>query len=597
MSIDLGFAPCTIGDIEVGIVDVPGHENFIKTMVAGAAGMDAVLLVVAADDGVMPQTREHLDILTLLGVRYGMVALTKIDRVDEETHVLAREDITQFVQGTFLEGKPILPVSSVTGEGFNELLEALLTLLESIEPKTLDGLFRLPIDRAFSAKGHGTIVAGIPTSGSVKLDDEVELLPHGITGRIRGIEVYGRKSDTVKAGQCAALNVRHFEHHKIQRGDTLAEPGYFSPHSWFTGIFQMLPLEHIAVKTGSHVRLHTGTAEVGASVYAMHADQMRAGEEHLVQIKTNTPVVAGPRDHFILRTLSPMRTVGGGLIIESTRGKLRRRRSGVVEQLREKADAVRDRHRFVEYCLRTAPGLAASASELSQRVKLPGNDIEDILTSFVAEGTALRIGRNYIHQATMASLSEKVLQLVKDFHQASPESPGVTLDHIREQTRFDHGVLDGIVERLTASGHLEIRKGRLADPAHQSSFQDQEAEYLETIERLFQEQPFHPPQVEEFVEKTGAPEDVVRKLLHILREHQKLVRIGAGQGLLFHCDAVERARQILVDYIHQEGRLESVKFKYLLDTTRKFALPLLDHFDRIGVTRRDGNTRYLREQK
>jgi len=243
MSIDLGFAPCTIADIEVGIVDVPGHENFIKTMVAGAVGMDAVLLVVAADDGVMPQTREHLDILTLLGVRHGLVALTKVDRVDSESLELARAELDDYLRGTFLEDAPVLPVSSVTGEGFDGFFEALVAMMESVEPKPLDGVFRLPLDRSFSVKGYGTVVSGIPVCGSAKVDDPVELLPQGITGRIRGIEVYGRTSDTVKAGQCAALNVRQLDQRTISRGDTLTVPGYFSAGKWFVCTLRLLPFE------------------------------------------------------------------------------------------------------------------------------------------------------------------------------------------------------------------------------------------------------------------------------------------------------------------------------------------------------------------
>ena len=224
MSIELGFAPCKIADKQVGIVDVPGHENFIKTMVAGASGMDAVILVVAADDGVMPQTREHLDILTLLGIRHGIVALTKIDRVSPEHRATVQANVAAFLRGTFLENAPILPLSNITGEGFDPFLEALWALVQSIEPRRLDGVFRLPLERGFSISGYGTVVAGIPVAGMARAGDEVVLLPENVTGRIRRVEVYGQPSDAVKAGQCAALNVGHWGHHAIHRGDTLTSP-------------------------------------------------------------------------------------------------------------------------------------------------------------------------------------------------------------------------------------------------------------------------------------------------------------------------------------------------------------------------------------
>ena len=229
MSIELGFAPCSLGDIEVGIVDVPGHENFIKTMVAGASGVDGVLLVVAADDGIMLQTREHLDVMTLLGVGHGIIALTKIDRVKAERVEQVRAELETFARGTFLEGAPILPVSSITGEGFGPFLSALIALVDAIEPKSSAGVFRLPLERGFSVKGHGTVLSGIPVSGAVRTGDQVVLLPQGTEGRINAIQVYGRDSDVAQSGQCAALNVRHLDQKSVRRGNVVATPGYFRP--------------------------------------------------------------------------------------------------------------------------------------------------------------------------------------------------------------------------------------------------------------------------------------------------------------------------------------------------------------------------------
>ena len=593
MSIDLGFAPCTIADMEVGLVDVPGHENFVKTMVAGAVGMDAVLLVVAADDGVMPQTREHLDILTLLGVKHGLVALTKIDRVDSESVAFARADVEEFVRGTFLEGTPILPVSSITGEGFDDFFEALVALLESVGAKPLDGVFRLPLDRSFSVKGYGTVVSGIPVSGSVQIDDEVELLPHGITGRIRGIEVYGRTSDTVKAGQCAALNIRHFEQGNISRGDTLTVPGYFAPAKWFVCSLSLLPREKVQLKNGANVKFHTGTAEVNASVYAMKGDVIRPGEEHLVQIRTHTPVVAGPGDRFIVRTLSPVRTAGGGRIVEAVPGKLKRKREGVYEDLQRRCEAIAKDDRFIEYCVQTARSLAASDAELALRTKLPRQRVREILDDLQRQGVVVPLtSKLSMHRETLADASGRVLELIAAYHRDQPGSLGTTIEQLRTDSRIDNLVLDGLITLLKADGRLVENGGRLAMPEHKPAFRGEDEQHIQAIEILFRQQPFHPPTVPEIIEQTGATEQGVRKMLRLLREHKKL--IPAEEGMLFHREAVDRAREILTDYISKEGKLESVRFKYLLDTTRKFALPLLDYFDRVGVTRRDGNTRYLK---
>ena len=361
MSIDLGFAPCKIADMQVGIVDVPGHEGFIKTMVAGASGMDGVILVVAADDGVMPQTREHLDILTLLGIRHGIVALTKIDRVAPEHRETVRANVVHFLQGTFLEGSPILPVSNVTGEGFDGFLEALWDLVRAIKPRRTDGVFRLPLERAFSVQGYGTVVAGIPSVGSARVGDEVVLLPQNLTGRIRRIEVYGQMSDTVMAGQCAAINVGHWDHREIQRGNVLALPGYFTPQQWFVCSLRLLPREKLVLKSGAEVRFHTGTSDVAAMFYPLRGNRMEAGTTGLIQVKTKTPLVAGPGDHFLLRMSSPVRTIGGGLIVEGLPERVRGNRPAAHEDLEERCAAVSDERRFVEYCVRRAEGLATGA--------------------------------------------------------------------------------------------------------------------------------------------------------------------------------------------------------------------------------------------
>ena len=593
ISIDLGFAPCTIANIEVGIVDVPGHENFIKTMVAGASGMDAVLLVVAADDGVMPQTREHLDILTLLGVQHGMVALTKVDRVDAEMRELARADVEEYLRGTFLEGAPLLPVSSVTGEGFDRFYEVLSRLMDQVGPKPTEGVFRLPLDRSFTVKGHGTVVAGIPVSGSAHVDDEVELLPHGITGRIRGIEVYGRASNTVKAGQCAALNVRHFDHHRIRRGDSLTVPGYFATQKWFVCALRLLRHEKVVLKNGAQVRFHTGTAEVSAAVYGLKSNRLCSGDEQIVQIRAATPVVAGPGDHFILRTLSPVRTVGGGMIVEGVPGKLRRNRPGTYEDLQQRAQAVGDDTRFIEYCLKTDRALAASRADLAIRTKLPRDRVEEVLASLADDKKVIAVGpKHFMHCDTAKDIGQRVWQEIADSHRQSPDSPGITLKQLRETLRLEKNVLETVIQRLKNEERIVEAKGRVATSEHRAAFREEDVRHIETIESLFRGQAFCPPGSDELCRETGADVETIQRILKILREHEKLVQVAPG--MLFHRESVDRAREILQQFIGQEGELESVRFKYLLDTTRKYALPLLDYFDRVGVTRRVGNTRYLK---
>jgi selenocysteine-specific elongation factor len=594
MSIDLGFAPCKIADMEVGIVDVPGHENFVKTMVAGASGMDGVILVVAADDAVMPQTREHLEILTLLGVRHGLVAMTKIDRVDSDHLQLALAETEEFLQGTFLETAPILPLSNVTGEGFGPFLEALAALVAEIGPKPLDGVFRLPIDRAFSAKGYGTIVAGIPVAGQARIGDEVVLLPDETSGQIRRIQVYGHDADAVLAGQCAALNVRQWEPRAVQRGHTAATPGFFSAERWYACSLRLLPHDKLYFKSGTRVKLHTGTSEVVAAIYPMQGGVVNAGETTLVQVRTETPIVAAPADPFILRTLSPVRTVGGGTVIEAVPGRLKRNRPNVCEDLQRRALAVGDAGRFVEYCLKSAAGSALKESDLSVRVKLLPDRLGSVLETLLRDGTVVRLpSRHYLHRDAEAAARQRILDTLAAFHRESPQRPGMTGEELHRSCGLEKAVLKPVLAGLSGEGRVVERNQRLALAEHRPTFGGEEAEYLDAIESLFRHRAFRPPTPEQLAGETGAAKETVKRVIRILIEHQKLIVVA--DGLVFHRQAVDQAREKLVAHIRAEGRLESVQFKYVLDTTRKYAIPLLDYLDKTGLTRRVGNTRYLKE--
>ena len=596
MSIELGFAPCLIANMEVGIVDVPGHEHFIKTMVAGATGMDGVILVVAADDGIMPQTREHLDILTLLGIRHGIVALTKIDRVGPERIEEMRQSLERFLSGTFLEGAPILPISNVTGEGFDSFLKGLQALVKSIRPKKVDGVFRQPVEKAFSIKGHGTVITGIPVAGQARLGDEITLLPQGLTGRIAGLQVYGKTADTALAGQCSAVNVRHWDARGIERGSVVAVPGYFAPEQWFACHLRLLPHENCFLKNAGMVKFHTGTSEVPGTVYLLEGDRAQPGTECLVQVRLDQPVVAGPTDRFILRTQSPPVTIGGGYVIEATAGRLRRSRAEAIADLRERSRAVSEDTTFVAYCLKTAPAIAAGEAELGRRAKVMPGRLREILKQLVAGGQALTLGaETYVHSGPAAEVSGRILAALADYHRASPESPGMALDALVEAAALPKPVCEGLLARLRDARKVVERAGRIALAEHRAVVADKDREAVEKVEQLFSDRAFSPPDAAEAADVLKISVAAAEKAVRLLEEQQKLVKVAPD--MLFHCDAIARAKQILSDFIRKEGKLESVKFKYLLDTSRRYAIPLLDYFDRVGVTRAVGHTRYLRPQK
>jgi len=600
MSIDLGHAPCRVGHLDFGIVDVPGHENFIKTMVAGASGMDAVMLVVAADDGIMPQTREHLDILTLLGVRHGLVALTKIDRVDGRRRETVEGQLRGYLQGTFLARAPILPVSNTTGQGLPELVSALDALVHSIPARPVDGVFRLPVDRAFSAKGYGTVVAGVPMAGSAALGDDVVLLPAGAPGRIRRIEVYGQSVEQLVAGQCASINVGQWDHHQIERGHTVTVAGYFEPAKWLGCRLRLLaperlPEGRIGLGSGARVKFHTGTSEVVATIYPMESDTLEPGQETLIQVRLEAPSIAAPGDHFILRSLSPVATIGGGRIIEALPRRLKRGRPGVLDDLRRRAEAMVDEPRWVEYCVRTAGRLAAGEERLAYRTKLTRPRLRQVLADLQSQGKVISPAAGlFVHRDTAAAMQAIILEALQEYHRGSPESPGILRGDLQDHIAASRAVFDRLVADLKDKGLLVEIGDRVALAEHQPSFMGLDAEYVEAIERVFEHSGFKPPKLDDVVDEFQFDRRTVERLVKTLLEHGRLVRVA--EDLVFHEKTIERARQILLDHFAENEQLESVRFKYLLDTTRKFAIPLLDYFDRVGVTRRVGNTRYLKKR-
>ncbi len=594
MSIELGFAPCVISGMEVGIVDVPGHEDFIKTMVAGATGIDAVIFVIAADDGVMPQTREHLDILTLLGVEFGIVALTKSDCVPAERIERVSEQIREFLEGTFLAEAPVVPVSNVTGAGFDVLLDKLKELVGKIKPRRTDGIFRLSVERTFSLKGYGTVVTGIPVSGCARTGDEIVILPQGLTGRIRAIQVFKNQSDIAQCGQCSAVNIPQWDHRTIKRGDVATVEGFFRPQQWFLCSLKVLGAQKAAGKNGLAVKFHTGTSEVAGKIFLLQDNALNPGDVALVQIRLNEPVVAGPRDPFIARNLSPARTMGGGTIVEGVPAKLRRSRADVVEECGRLAEAVKNNKDFVEYCVEKPKGIVADESELAFRVKLRTEKLKPILDGLIAEGKVKVLSAKvYIHARTFESLRDNIVSIRRKYHTDNPDKAGLGLAQLAEASGLKQDILAAIMDLLVKEGVVGRAKEQFALPGFQPIFSEKQKSLMEAVESAYQKRLFNPPAIEEAASLAGVSQKDLQDALRMLVGRNRLVEIE--KGLFFHHDAIEQAKARISRFIQEQGKLESVKFKYILDTTRKYAIPLLDYFDRTGLTYRKGYTRYLRK--
>jgi len=599
MSIDLGFAPFAHRGLEVGIVDVPGHESFIRTMVAGATGIYCVLFVVAADDGVMPQTREHLDILALLGLRNGLIAMTKSDRVSPERLQEAEQQIRAQVAGTFLAGAPIVPVSNITGDGLLDLRERLAEILPTISPRDTGGPFRLPVDRSFAVKGFGTVVTGIPVSGSASIGDELQLVrqsnPVPESGRLRSVQVYQKQADTALAGQCAALNVPQWKHSGIRRGDAVVAPGFFSPHEWILCRLRVLLADRNQLRNGERIRFHAGTSDVTGSVYLLEGGRLGAGEEGVVQIRLDTALVLGPRDRFIVRSQTPPRTVAGGQVLEGLKRRLKRTLEETLTYAAEKAEAVNAPARSVELAIRRSGMTGAAVDELSRNTTLLPEEVAACLGQLKAGTVVVELGNGaFVHRETVDEAAAALVQALENYHRQEPLSSGATRPKLIEFAVVAAGCFEAAIAALIAQGRVAFNETtrRFAMASWKPQLPEAVAALCEQLESIFKQRLFNPLSVSEAGLELGARERDLQQAIKALKDSGRLVEVP--EGILFHADAVAEAAAIAVRHFESEDRLESVKFKYLLNTTRKYALPMLDHLDAIGVTRRAGNTRFLK---
>ncbi|MFQ6130923.1 MAG: selenocysteine-specific translation elongation factor [Armatimonadota bacterium] len=592
MSLELGFAPWHTPDGRiVGIVDVPGHERFVRKMVAAATCIDLLLLVVAADDGVMPQTREHLEICTLLGLKRGLVALTKIDLVDELGRQLAMEDVAELLAGTFLEGAAVVPVSPISGEGFERFYQTLAELVADTPSRQTSGVFRMPVERRFVQKGVGTVVTGIPQAGSVSVDDTVELLPLGRTGRVRGLQVYRMEDETALAGECVALNVPDLDHKLIERGQVLAAPGYFSASTRVTGRLRLLPTAKPLANRAT-VRFHTGMVEALGRAVLLERDLLAPGDDCLAQFILEQPVVAWTGDPFVVRLHSPVVTVGGGVVIDCQPRKLRRYQKPMLEGLRQ-CDRALTENRLLEHELLRADSVPVSRQALARTMKLPPDELGAALEPLVAAGKVAEIGhrRDLCHVERLAPVRRSVLSLLADFHERQPLRLGMSRAEVEGELDVPEEVVGHLLTSLEAEGEI-VREGRLCRLAsHELELSAGQQQLLDRLERLYEGAGFATPSPAEAAQRVGSAESEAESAAALLCDRGILVEVEPG--IVFHQQAVEKAKELLVEHIEQEGPLPSPTFRDLLGVTRKHAIPLLDYFDRIGLTTRVGNTRVL----
>lgn len=597
MTIDLGFAPYQVENgPRVGFIDVPGHEKFIKNMVAGATGIDLVLLVIAADDGVMPQTREHLEIMKLLGLEHGLIVLTKIDLVDADMRELATEDAREAVAGTFLEDAPIHPVSSVTGEGFEALTEVLHRKIFEVKPRSTEGLFRMPIQRVFSSRGFGTVITGVPLSGQAAPGDTLEVLPLEKTGRVRGVQAYMGSTDRARAGQSSALNLSDLDYKEVHRGMVLATPDFFESTRILEARFQLLESQSRPLRHLTTIRFHCGTSEVLGKICLLEGKQVEPGRSTLVQLRLDEPVVVAPGDRYVLRLHSPMITVGGGEILDRSRWRLKQGRDFVIEKLVEKEQALNSPRRRVLSTLLEAGFETFTEAEVPRRVGLPPDIVREVVAELLEEGAlrpASREGHHLVSRSFEDGL-ERLERAAREFFEKNPRRLLMPRTALRSALKGQELFFNDLLAALVESNRLEIVHGDHVRWAfHEPRLSEKESSFREALIAAYRETPFTPPKVEEVAESESFEISRAEGIAALLVEEGELVRIA--EGILLHREAIESGREKLRELLEERGQMTASEARETLGSSRRFLIPLLELYDREGFTIRRGDVRELRK--
>ena len=600
LTIELGFAPCTLGgDLCVGIVDVPGHERFVKNMVAGVSGIDMAVLVVAADDGIMPQTVEHLQIMALLGVRHGVVALTKTDLVDDERVAEVTDDIETFLEDTFMAGAPVCPVSSETGQGFFEFYDVLVREIKGLARRRKEGVFRMPIERVFVKKGFGTVVTGIPVDGSIQMNDIVECVPNGPKGKIRGIQRFLRDASDGGYGQCLALNVPDFTKNPPVRGQVLAPPGYLRPATCFHAQIQAVQGLDQPLRNAERIKLHTGTSEQPGKLYLVDGTTLAPGASGMATIIAAEPVAVAVHDRFIVRRPSPAVTVAGGEILAITYTSTRPRKRGVHDLLEaylahlEGVDpsSVEGVAKRLEWALLDVFPLGAGIKELAQQTLLPLESARERVATLVEQGSVAAIQGDYFmhsqaYAGCLAKLESRIQRAVEE-----DQALSLTLGDLRKGLRWPGPVWNRAQEDLEAKGLLARRGDKVVLPASADRLSDRDRTLVDRILATYEETGFQSPRPEDVPGIVdGDPRDVERLMQHLYDEG-RLVRLAKNVALSY--TAFKKAERLVVETIQKTGRLDSADFKNIIGSTRKYALAILDFLDGRRVTVRNGNLRRL----
>ena len=598
LTIELGFAPCFLGgNLCVGIVDVPGHEKFVRNMVAGVSGIEMTILVIAADDGIMPQTIEHFQIMELLGVRRGMIALTKIDLVSEERVAEVSEEIRGFIKGTFLEGAPICPMSSETLDGYFEFYNTLVERIKTLARQRRRGIFRMPIERVFAREGFGAVLSGIPVDGTIRMGEQVEVVPGGQTGRVRGIQRFLREAPEGGYGQCLALNISDLSKRPPERGQVLCQPGYLKAAAIYHLKIKAVGGLDRPLQNAEQIKFHTGTSEEAGKIYLLEDKTLGEGKSALATVVLGRAVAAAAHDRFIVRRPSPALTVAGGEILAIEEGEHRPPRKEILGKLAAYANLLEGLDpaspegmlKRIEFYLLAERRAGAAAAEISRGTLLPVEAVKEALTRLTEGGRTLALTADFhvhaeAYQAFLAEARERIKQ-------AEGEALSVDLATLRQDRGWTGPLWGRIQEDLERERLVSQQGSRLVLRGAADKLGQQERELLDKILAIYEETGFNSPRPDELPEKLRVPQARIDRLLEHLRNEGELIQIAKSVLLCHKC--FRQAQAMVVSEIKEKGVLNSGDFKYRIKSSRKYALAILDTLDARRVTIRSQNDRKL----
>lgn len=594
ITIDLGFAWLTLPDGErVGIVDVPGHERFIKNMLAGAGGINLALLVIAADDGVMPQTREHLDILSLLDIHDGIIVITKADLVEEEWTEIVMDDVRTLVQGTFLENAPMMAVSAYTGQGIDALRTLLAERVQAAANQNLARPFRVPVDRVFSVEGFGTVVTGTLIEGSISEGDEVELYPHGTRSRVRNLQVHSQDVETAWAGQRVAVNLAGLKKDEVSRGDVVAVPASMHNTLMLDVKVQALKDSGRTLRTGSRLHFYHGARDALCKLVLLGQDTLEPGGECYAQLRFTEPVAVKKGDHFILRFYSPVETVGGGVVLDPNPKKHRRSDASVQEALSVR-ELGTEGDNLLQAILDASPRFT-QAAEIQKLLAMDAETFKRELDTLIEAGDVIRLSaKTVIASDYKDTLGRRLVKLLRDYHAANPLQAGIRRDELRGKLMpgREISLADKVLALYEQDGLIRAVNQKVALSDFTIEYSEADRRLHDAIEAQFLAAEYAPPTLEELYASYPPKEKAAVKRVFEAMLETGTVLMTSPQ-MYFRADTVAKAWGLIEAFAAENGQITLAQFRDMIGTSRKFALSLLEYFDRQGRTQMQGDARVL----